>query len=138
MLAGGAVSWKSVKQTLIASSTMETEFIACYRASNHGIWQRNFITELRIVDGIEKPLRISCDNKATELYSKNNRSSSKSKHIDIKFLVVKEKVQSLQVSIEHISTNSMIVDPLTKGLPPKVYHEHVTHMVIVHINDVIV
>ncbi|KAL6339994.1 hypothetical protein AAG906_038829 [Vitis piasezkii] len=38
MLAGGAVSWKSVKQTLIASSTVEIEFIACYKASNHGIW----------------------------------------------------------------------------------------------------
>ncbi|RVW63861.1 Retrovirus-related Pol polyprotein from transposon TNT 1-94 [Vitis vinifera] len=44
MLAGGAVSWKSVKQTLIASSTMEAEFIDCYKASNHGIWLRNFIT----------------------------------------------------------------------------------------------
>ncbi|RVW49821.1 Retrovirus-related Pol polyprotein from transposon TNT 1-94 [Vitis vinifera] len=74
MLAGGAVSWKSVKQTLVASSTMEAEFIACYEASNHGIWLRNFVTQLRIVDGIEKPLRINCDNKAAELYSKNNRS----------------------------------------------------------------
>ncbi|RVW22594.1 hypothetical protein VitviT2T_021333 [Vitis vinifera] len=138
MLAGEAVSWKSVKQTLIASSTMEAEFIACYEASNHGIWLRNFITRLRIVDGVEKPLRINCDNKAAELYSKNNRSSSKSNHIDIKFLVVKERVQSLQVSIEHISTNSMIADPLTKGLPPKVYHEHVTHMGVVHIDDVLV
>ncbi|RVW92863.1 Retrovirus-related Pol polyprotein from transposon TNT 1-94 [Vitis vinifera] len=46
MLAGGAVSWKSVKQTLIASSTMEAEFIACYEASNHGIWLRNFVTQL--------------------------------------------------------------------------------------------
>ena len=64
MLVGGTVSWKSVKQTLIASSTMEAEFIACYKASNHGIWLRNFITQLRIVDGIEKPLRINCDNKA--------------------------------------------------------------------------
>ncbi|RVW23596.1 hypothetical protein CK203_095827 [Vitis vinifera] len=111
---------------------------SCYEASNHGIWLRNFITQLRIIDGIEKPLRINCDNKAAELYSKNNRSSSKSKHIDIKFLVVKERVQSLQVSIEHISTNSMIADPLTKGLPPKVYHEHVTHMGVVHIDDVLV
>ena len=136
MLAGGAVSWKSVKQTLIASSTMEAEFIACYKASNHGIWLRNFITQLRIIDGIEKPLRINCDNKAAKLYSKNNRSPSKSKHIEIKFLVVKERVQSLQVSIEHISTNSMIADPLTKGLPPKVYHEHVAHMGVVHIDDV--
>ncbi|RVX09496.1 Retrovirus-related Pol polyprotein from transposon TNT 1-94 [Vitis vinifera] len=46
MLAGGAVSGKSVKQTLIASSTMEVEFIACYEASNHGIWLWNFITQL--------------------------------------------------------------------------------------------
>ena len=45
MLAGGVVSWKSVKQTLIASSTMEAEFIACYEASNHGIWLRNFVTQ---------------------------------------------------------------------------------------------
>ncbi|RVW46052.1 Retrovirus-related Pol polyprotein from transposon TNT 1-94 [Vitis vinifera] len=52
MLAGGAVSWKSVKQTLIASSTMEAEFIACYEASNHGIWLRKFVTQLRIVDGL--------------------------------------------------------------------------------------
>ncbi|RVW65786.1 Retrovirus-related Pol polyprotein from transposon TNT 1-94 [Vitis vinifera] len=37
ILAGGAVSWKSIKQTLIASSTMEAEFIACYEASNYGI-----------------------------------------------------------------------------------------------------
>ena len=37
MLAGGAVSWKSLKQTLIASSTTEAKFIACYEASNHGI-----------------------------------------------------------------------------------------------------
>ena len=110
MLDGEAISWKSVKQTLIASSTMETEFIACYEASNHGIWLWNFIIELRIVDGTKKPLRINCDNKAVELYFKNNRSSSKSKHIDIKFLVVKERVQSLQVSIERVSTNSMIVE----------------------------
>ena len=72
------------------------------------------------------------------MYSKNNQSLSKSKHIDIKFLVVKERVQSLQVSIEHISTNSMIADPLTKGMSPKVYHEHVTHMGVVHIHDVLV
>ena len=32
------------------------------------------------------------------------------------------------MSVEHISTNSMIVDPLTKVLPPKVFHEHVAHM----------
>ena len=50
---------------------------------------------------------------------------SKSKHIDIKFLVIKEKVQNRLMSIEYISTELVIADPLTKGLPPKVFKEHV-------------
>jgi len=50
ILAGGAISWKSVKQTLIASSTMAAEFVACYEASNHGLWLQNFVTGLRVVD----------------------------------------------------------------------------------------
>jgi hypothetical protein len=128
MLAGGAISWRSAKQSMIASSTMAAEFIACFEASNHGIWQRNFITGLCIVDTIKLPLKLYCDNNPAVLYSNNNRSSSKSKHIDIKFLVVKERVQSELISIEHIGTTSMLADPLTKGLIPKQFHEHVAYM----------
>ena len=136
MLAGGAISWRSAKQTLIASSTMAAEFIACYEASNHGIWLRNFVTGLRVVKGIERPLKLYCDNNSAVLYSNNNRSSSKSKHIDIKFLVVKERVQNGQLSIEHIGTNSMIVDSLTKGLPPKVFHQHTASMGVIFYEDI--
>ena len=136
MLAGGAISWKSAKQTLMAFSTMVAEFIACFEASNHGICLQNFITRLRIVDTIERPLKIFCDNKLAILYSNNNRSSTKSKHIEIKFLIVKERVQSGQLSIQHIGTNSMIAYPLTKGVPPKVFHEHSTHMGVVYFQDI--
>ena len=90
MLTRGAISWRSAKQTLIASSTMATEFVACYEASNHGIWLQKFVTGLREVKRIERPLKLYCDNNLAVLYSNNNRSSSKLKHIDIKFLVVKE------------------------------------------------
>ena len=129
MLAKGDVSWKSVKQSIIATFTMEAKFIACYKVSNQAIWLQNFISGLRIVDGIERPLRI-------KLYSKNNRSSLKSKHIDLKFLVVKERVQSFQVSIKHTSTNFTIADSLTKGVPPKLFHEHVARMAVVHLSDI--
>lgn len=136
LLAGGAISWRSAKQALIASSTMEAEFVACYEASNCGIWLRNFVTGLRILEGIERPLKLYCDNKSAVLYSNNNRSSSRSRHIDIKYLVVKERVQSGEISIEHIGTNSMIADPLTKGLPPKVFHEHTAHMGVIFCEDI--
>ena len=92
LLVRGAISWKSVKQSIIASSTMAAEFVACYEASNHGIWLRNFVTGLRILDGIERPLKLFFDNKSAILFSNNNKSSMKLKFIDIKFLVVKERV----------------------------------------------
>ena len=71
---------------------MASEFIACYEASNHGLWLRNFVTGLRIIEGVERPLKLFCDNKSAVMYSNNNRSSSKSKFIDIKYVVVKERV----------------------------------------------
>ena len=133
MMAGGAVSWKSAKQTLIAPSTMAAEFVACYEASNHGVWLKSFVTGLKVVSSIEKPLTLLCDNNSAVLYATNNRSTTKSKYIDIKFLVVKERVQNNELKIEHIGTDSMIADPLTKGLPPKKFHEHVTRMGVVPI-----
>jgi len=97
---------------------MAEEFVVCYKASNHGIWLKIFVIGLQIVEGIKRALKLYCDNKSAVLYSNNDRSSTKSKHIDIKFLVVKERVQSGQISIEHLGTNSMIADPLIKELPP--------------------
>lgn len=44
VLDGGDISWYSAKQTLIASSTMTTTFIACFEVSKHEIWPRNLVT----------------------------------------------------------------------------------------------
>ncbi|XP_068666378.1 secreted RxLR effector protein 161-like [Aristolochia californica] len=90
MLGEGVISWKFAKQTLIASSTMVAEFIASFEESNHEIRLRNFVTGLRMVDSIDMPLKIYSDNNSAVHYSSNNRSSVK--FINIKFLVVKEKI----------------------------------------------
>ncbi|RVW21621.1 Retrovirus-related Pol polyprotein from transposon TNT 1-94 [Vitis vinifera] len=93
MLAGGAISWKSVKQSLIASSTMYAEFVACYGASSQAVWLRNLISELQVVDSIFRPIVIYCDNNAVVFYSKNNKISTGSKHMEIKYLTVKDLVK---------------------------------------------
>ena len=128
LLAEGAISWKSAKQSVIAASTMEAEFVACFKATIHGLWLRNFISGLRIVDSIARPLKIYCDNSAAVFFSKNDKYSKGAKHMEIKYFAVKEEVQKQRVSIEHISTNLMIADPLTKGLSPKTFNEHVESM----------
>ena len=127
LLAGGAISWKSVKQSVIATSTMEAEFVACVEAMVQAKWLRNFISGLGIVDSIARLLKIYCDNSAV-FFSKNDKYSKGAKHMELKYFAVKEEVQKQRVSIEHISTNLMIADPLTKGLPPKTFTSHVERM----------
>jgi len=48
--------------------------------------------------------------------------------MELKYFVIKEEVQKLRVSIQHVSTDLMIDDPLTKGLLPKVFTGHVENM----------
>ena len=68
------------------------------------------------------------DNSAAVFMAKNNKSGSRSKHIDIKYLVVRERVKENKVVIEDVSTELMIADPLTKGIPPKNFKDHVVRM----------
>ena len=61
-------------------------------------------------------------------FSHNTGSSSRSKHINVKYLFVREKIARSYVSVEYIPTELMLADPLTKALAPNVFREHVTHM----------
>ena len=128
MMAERAVSWKSVKQTFTTSSTMEANYVACYEATFHTIWLRNFILDLVVVHSISRPLKLFCDNSTTISFSRNTRSTSRSKHIDVKFFFIKEKFVESLVLVEHTPTTRMLANPLTKGLPICVVQEHITRM----------
>ena len=81
-----------------------------------------------MVDSIERPLKLYCDNEPAVFYVQNNKLSGAAKHIDIKFYVVKEQVQDRTICLEYISTKKMLADPLTKCLPPNVFIEHLAVM----------
>eukprot|EP00253_Pinus_taeda_P009249 PITA_09249 len=128
MMTGGAVSWRSAKQTLIATSTMEAKFVSYFEATLHGVWLKSFISGLRIMDSISKPLRMYCDNSVVVFMAKNNKNGSRNKHIDIKYLAIRERVKEKKVVIEHVSTELMITDPLTKDMPPLKFKDHIMNM----------
>ena len=114
---------------------MAAEYIACYEVSNHGNWLKIFVTNLKVVHGVERPLELYCDNMLAIMFANNNWSLTKSKHIDIQFLVVKERVQNGQLSIEHIGTNSMVANPLTKAVSTTVFREHIAYMGLTSYED---
>jgi hypothetical protein len=88
-------------------------------------WLKKFMPSLKVVDNIHKPLKLYYDNNPIVQYAHNNRSSGAAKHIDIKYYVVKDKVRDQIINLEYISTEKMLVDPLTNDLPPNVFREHV-------------
>lgn len=81
-----------------------------------------------IIDSIARPIKIFCNNSNVVFFTKNNKSGSKSKRIDIKYLSVKENIKRYEVSIEHTSTDLTIYDPMTKGLLVNQFKGHLEHM----------
>ncbi|KAK9017626.1 hypothetical protein V6N11_080102 [Hibiscus sabdariffa] len=81
---------QSGKQSVIATSTMEVEFVACFEATVQSLWLCNFVDGLGIIDTIAKPMRIYCDNATAVFFSKNDRYSKGAKHMDLKYLSVKD------------------------------------------------
>ena len=76
MFTGETVSWRSNKQTLTATSTMEVEFVSYFEVTSHGVWLRSFMYGLRIIDLVSRPLRMFCDNSVAVFMAKNNKSCS--------------------------------------------------------------
>lgn len=128
MLAGGAISWKTSKQGLTATSTFQAEYIAIFEATAHAIWLRNFISRMKVVDSIEMPLVIYCDNATAVFFSKNNKRTSASRNIDVKYFSVRESVRDKEIEVVKIGTREQLADPLTKALPVAAFADHVKHM----------
>lgn len=83
------------------------------------------------MDSIYKPIKIFCDNNSVVFYSKYNKRPSRSIYIEITYFVVKDKVKERQTVIEHINTEAMSIDSLTKGLASKLFSKYVISMGLV-------
>lgn len=80
------------------------------------------------MDNTSKPLTLYCDNEPTVFYMSNNKSSVAVNHIDIQYHVVKDIIHDQTINVKHINTTNMLADPLTKGLTPNTFPEHVADM----------
>jgi hypothetical protein len=127
-LNGGAISWKSSRQSTIADSVTEAEYIAASKALKEGVWIKKFICELGIVPQIENLVPLYCDNTGAVAQAKEPRSYHKSKHTLRRYHLVREIVGIGDISIEQVNTKNNIADPLTKSLPQQQFDRHLDCM----------
>ncbi|GKA10268.1 hypothetical protein Tco_0689701 [Tanacetum coccineum] len=106
-------SWFSKKQTALAISTTEAEYVSAGKACQQALWMKQALVDYGIrLDDIP----IMCDNKGAIDLSKNPVQHSRTKHIEIRHHFLRDNVQKGNISIEKVSSEDNIVDILTKPL----------------------
>ena len=110
MLAGAAISWRSSKQTCVAISTTEVEYIALSATVQETLWIQQLTSDLFG----SKIQESTTDNQSTIALVKNQSTHRRTKHVDIKYHFVRDYVEARRVKLLYYPTEDMLADMFTK------------------------
>ena len=128
ILGGGAVSWYSKKQSCIALSTMESEYVVCSAAVPEVVWLRRFLQHLGVTTHAEDAVLLYSDSTSALAYAKDPKYHGKAKHIELWYHYIQDMVSQGEVILQHISTSCMVADPLTKPIAKDLFFSHAKSM----------
>ena len=119
IVGGGAVSWQSRKQDLVATSTLEAEYIACSEASREARWLQQLQRDIGDQpDGhIDKPLPIYTDSQGASTHITTGITKARTKHIDVCYHNSRDLHARGIIKYDYVNTNDNPADILTKALP---------------------
>jgi Reverse transcriptase (RNA-dependent DNA polymerase) len=121
-LGNGAISWSSKKQSVVALSSTESEYIQLSETTREILWTRRLLQELGL--SLDLPTTLYEDNLGTIDFAENQKALRRMKHIDVKFHFVKSHVDDKTIDIKYKPTAEMTADIFTKFLSPHIYHYH--------------
>ena len=130
MMNGGAISWSSCKQHSTAQSSTEAEYMAGAHAAKEAAWIRIFLLE--IGEAQSSPTHLMMDNQSAMALAKNPEFHSRTKHIDVHYHFLHEKIAEEELALDYIPTGEQIADALTKGLPKQKFEVFVKGMGLSH------
>ena len=116
-LGSNLISWSARKQPTVSRSSTEAEYKALANATAEVIWVQNLLTEL----GISHPRAASlwCDNLGATYLSVNPVFHARTKHIEIDYHFVRERVASKELDIRFVHSKDQVADGFTEALPTR-------------------
>ena len=105
---GGLISWRSSKQSCVALSTAEAEYVALAGAAQEAIWLRQLLNDVHCNDGL--PIIINEDNQAAISIAKDPKDHPKTKHIAIKYHFIRDRIVNNEIAVKYCPTDMMLAD----------------------------
>lgn len=114
-LSNAAVTWHSGYQQTVAKSTAEAEYMALSDGTAEALWLRQLLRELD--NSLAETIKIYCDSRSAIDLASTDAYRAKTKHIDVRYHFIREKVKKHIIEIDHIPSEQMTADNLTKAVP---------------------
>nr|GEX20715.1 hypothetical protein [Tanacetum cinerariifolium] len=124
ILKGGAVDWKSAKQSIFATSSAEAEYIVVFDASKEAVWVRKFIFGLGVVPTIKEPISMYCDNTGAIAIANESGIIKGARYFRAKVHYLREVIEYGDVKLEKVNTDENLADPFTKALAFPKHSQH--------------
>ncbi|KAJ4835409.1 hypothetical protein Tsubulata_023696 [Turnera subulata] len=115
LLGSNVFSWCSKKQTVVAQSTAEAEYLAAASTVNQVVWFKKIMLDVKMEQ--EEPMELFCDNQSTIAMIKNPIDHGRTKHFKIRFHVIREAESEGEVQVLFYSSEMQLADLFTKPLP---------------------
>ena len=109
-----AITWRSKKQTCVALSTAEAEYVALSSTAQESLWLQQLLVDL--TKEPTKSVVIYEDNQSAIIMAKDPQFHGRSKHIDIKYHFIRERVTNRSLELKYCKSANMVADIMTKGL----------------------
>jgi hypothetical protein len=110
---GQPVSWGSRKQKSVAHSSTEGELVAAVDTAKEGCYLRNLING---IFKVKTPMNIYIDNQGAKFLCEGEGTSTRAKHIDIKYWALKDWITEKLFKLTYVTTDNNIADMMTKAL----------------------
>lgn len=133
MLCGGAISWMSKRQAVIALSSTEAEYTALTAAAQEAMYNRHFLESIGVPQ--KEPTVIYADNQSSIALAMNPVHHARTRHLDVKQHFIRQAVSSKQVKLQYVQTESNVADLFTKPLPRDRHLQHCESLGLVELKQ---
>ena len=131
-LGSNIISWSAKRHETVSKSSTEAEYRTMSLAASEVAWLQNLVNVMGLQQTVT-PLML-CDNLSAVCLTANPRFHKRTKHFEVDFHYVRERVALKKLEVRHIPATLQLADIFTKSLPQDTFSSYAANLVCLHLS----